>query len=139
MTITICTDVFIYVCHNCIPGASKLPRQWKTDGVHVRLQELPCTGKVTTQYIFHALEGGGRGVCVVTCPLGECTLTQGNYRAKIRMENVRRLLGEIGLEPERAQIIHFSPREPLERLKASIDDAVRGFVSLGPNTVAESK
>jgi F420-non-reducing hydrogenase iron-sulfur subunit len=139
MEAAVCKDALIYVCHNCIPGVPRLQRQWTAEGVHVRVQELPCTGKISTQYLFHALEGGARGVCVVTCPLGECTLTQGNYRAKIRVENVRRLLSEIGLEPERVQIIHFSSREDFEKLDLSIRNAVQGFLSLGPNPVSESE
>jgi coenzyme F420-reducing hydrogenase delta subunit len=138
MTNTVCEDALIYVCHNCIPGSARLQRQWTTEGVHVRVQELACTGKITTQYLFHALEGGARGVCVVTCPLGECTLTQGNYRAKMRVENVKRLLMEIGLEPARAEIIHFSRGEPIEKLDRAVRSAVSGFVSLGPNPVTKS-
>jgi len=135
---TICEDVLVYVCHNCIPGAARLPRQWAAEDVHVRVQELPCTGKITTQYLFHALEGGARGVCVVTCPLGECTFKQGNYRAKMRVENVKRLLSEIGLEPGRAELIHVSAEEAVEKLKQSIAGAVSGFMSLGPSPIVQS-
>jgi heterodisulfide reductase subunit A2 len=132
-------DIFIYLCRNCIPGVEKLPRQWTQDGVHVQMQELPCTGKITTQYMFHTLEGGSRGVCVITCPMGECTLTQGNYRAAIRMKNVKQLLAEIGLEPERAEIIHFSPGDSLDKLNESIHSVVRNFISLGQSPVLEKE
>jgi coenzyme F420-reducing hydrogenase delta subunit len=71
--------------------------------------------------------------------LGECTLTQGNYRAKMRIENARRLLLEIGLEQERATIIHFSAEEALEKLDLAIRSVVSGFISLGPNPVVQSK
>ena len=112
MSQTVCPDVLVYVCSNCIPQAGMLPRQWKHDGAHVVVHEIPCSGKVDTQYLMHALEGGGRGICIVACPKGECHLAQGNYRAEIRIRAVRRLLGEIGLEPERAVLIHCFPGRP---------------------------
>ena len=53
-----CSDAIVYICHNCIPESAHLPRQWTRGGVHVQVRTLPCTGKTSTQYIFHALEGG---------------------------------------------------------------------------------
>ena len=64
----VCPDVMVYVCRNAIPEGGRLPRQWKQDGVHVLVREVPCSGKIDAQYLFHALEGGVHGVCVVACP-----------------------------------------------------------------------
>jgi coenzyme F420-reducing hydrogenase delta subunit len=85
--------------------------------------------------MFHAIEGGSTGVCIITCPLGKCTLTQGNYRANIRVGNVKRLLTEIGVEPERVEIIHFSPDDSIEKLNETIGSIVKGFVALGISKV----
>jgi len=126
------SGVSVYVCHRCIPEGGHLPRQWMQDGIHVRVTELPCSGKVDTQYLFHAIEGGGRGVLVVTCPQGECHLTQGNYRAEIRVATVRRLLAEIGMQPERAELIHCAPDDDLAGL---VRDAVERFRVLGESPV----
>lgn len=111
-----CKDIVVYVCHNSIPDGQSLPRQWHQDGAHVFVTEVPCSGKIDAQYLFHALESGGRGVLVVTCPEGECRLSQGNYRARVRIHTVKRLLSEIGLEPERAQLTQCSPDENIEHL-----------------------
>jgi coenzyme F420-reducing hydrogenase delta subunit len=136
-----CGDILIYVCHNCLPANGRLPRQWSKDGAHVRVEELPCTGKIGTQYLFHALEGGSAGICVVTCPKGECTLFEGNYRAEMRVNNVKSLLEEIGMASERVKIFSFSPQEPIEELKRRIDAAVNDFIRLpaGAATVAAAK
>jgi len=99
--------VVVYLCTNCIPTGVDLPRQWNQDGARVLVREVPCSGKMDGQYLLHALEGGARGLCVVACPKGECHLSQGNYRAEIRVHTVRRLLEEIGLPPEMARLIHF--------------------------------
>ncbi len=99
------------------------------------VHEIPCSGKVDTQYLMHALEGGGRGLCIVACPKGECHLAQGNYRAEIRIRAVQRLLGEIGLEPERAVLVHCSPNDPPQRLKQLVEDSVTQLCALGESSI----
>jgi len=127
------TGVSVFICRQCIPQSGHLPRQWTQDGVHVQARELPCSGKTDAQYLFHALEVGARGVLVVTCPQGECRLAQGNYRADVRIRTVRRLLGEIGMEPERAALIRCAPDDDLEGL---VRDAVGKFCALGESPIA---
>jgi len=126
-----CPDVIVYICCNCIPQGRRLLRQWEQDGAHVLVREVPCSGKMDAQYLFHALEGGGRGCCVVACPQGECHLAQGNYRAQIRIRTVQRLLGEIGLEPGRVELLHFSPNDSLDRLEQLVRDAVQRVCVVG--------
>jgi coenzyme F420-reducing hydrogenase delta subunit len=120
--------ICVYVCHRCIPNGNHLPRQWNQDGVRVQVTVLPCSGKTDAQYLFHAIEAGAQGVLVVTCPKGECHLSQGNYRAEIRIRTVRRLLAEIGLESERAELVHCAQNDNLNGL---IRDAVNRFCALG--------
>ena len=124
--------VTVYICHRCIPNGSRLLRQWTQDGVHVRVKELPCSGKTDAQYLFHAIESGGRGVLVVACPRGECHLAQGNYRAEVRIRTVRRLLAEIGMAPERAELVHCAPGGDPQSL---IREAVERFRLLGESPV----
>ncbi|MEW6668423.1 MAG: hydrogenase iron-sulfur subunit [Thermodesulfobacteriota bacterium] len=124
--------VSVYVCHRCLPDGGQLPRQWTQDGIRVQVIVLPCTGKTDTQYLFHAIEAGAQGLLVVACPLGECRLGQGNYRAEIRIRTVRRLLAEIGMEPERAGLVHCAEGDDLKRL---VCEAVGQFRALGENEV----
>ena len=126
-----CPDVIVYVCCNCIPRGARLPRQWKQDGAHVLVRQVPCSGKMDAQYLMHAFEGGGRGLCVVACPQGQCHLTQGNYRAEIRVRTVQRLLAEIGLEPQRVELLHVSPDDPPDRLEPLVRDAVQRVCASG--------
>ncbi len=124
-------DVAVYVCTNSIADGGRLPRGWSQDGLQVLVREVPCSGKTDGQYLLHAMEGGQRGVCVVTCPKGECHLAQGNYRAEVRIQTIRRLLGEIGLEPERAELVHCSPQDPPGQLERLVRDAVGRIGALG--------
>ncbi len=128
-------DVIVHVCTNGMPPGGRLPRQWQHDGVHVVVRQAPCSGKMDAQYLLSSLEGGGRGLCVVACPKGECRLAQGNYRAEIRIQTVRRLLSEIGMEPERAELVHCSPNDGIEQLERAIHDAVGRICALGESPI----
>lgn len=136
MSQSVCPDVSVYVCCNCVPQGRHLPRQWRQDGAHVLVREVPCSGKMDAQYLLHAFEGGGQGLCVVACPKGECHLAQGNYRAEIRIHTIQRMLKEIGLEPERAELLHFSADEPAERLEQLVHDAVQRVCAYGRTPLA---
>jgi coenzyme F420-reducing hydrogenase delta subunit len=131
MTIKATSDIIIYLCKNCIPQAVRLPAQWTESGLHVSVKEIPCSGKIDAQYLMHALEGGVNGVCVVTCEKGKCTLAQGNYRATVRVGTVKRLLEEIGSDPNRAELIHCPANASEAEFKTLIGDAVRRFSEVG--------
>ena len=136
MTERVSKDVVVYLCHNCIPGGEKLPRQWRQDGAHVLAQEIPCSGKIDVQYLFHAFESGIRGICVVACPNGECSLAQGNYRAEVRVKTVQRLLEEIGMEPQRIELLHVSPDDNPAHLESIIRETIDRFCALGNSPIS---
>lgn len=125
-------DIVVYVCQNCMPEAGGMPRQWNQDGAHVLVRQVPCSGKIDAQYLFHALEAGGHGVCVFACSRGKCKLGEGNHRAEVRVRTVRRLLAEIGLEPERVELLHRASDDHLgERVEELARGAVRRLCTLG--------
>lgn len=128
-------NVVVNICRNCIPAAGDLPRQFKQDGIHVLVREVPCSGKIDGQYLLHTIEGVTHGLCVVACPPGRCRLAQGNYRAEIRILTIRRLLDEIGLEPDRVRFAHCSPEERENQLEKLIRESVRELYMLGPSSL----
>jgi F420-non-reducing hydrogenase iron-sulfur subunit len=131
--------VVVYVCTNCIPQGGRLPRQWRQQETRVVVREVPCSGKMDGQYLLHAIEGGSRGLCVVACPKGECHLAQGNYRAEIRIRTLRRLLEEVGLEPERAELVHCAPGDPAEQLEELVRGAVDRICYLGESPLRAAR
>jgi F420-non-reducing hydrogenase iron-sulfur subunit len=107
-TFVVSPDVLVFVCANCTPMAQKLPRQWRQGELTVRLKAFPCGGKVDVQYMMRTFEQGVRGICLVTCPEGECHLAEGNLRASVRVQTTRRLMAEIGLEPDRLALLTYN-------------------------------
>ena len=132
-------DVLVYVCANCIPKGGHLPRQWTQGDARVLAREMPCTGKMDGQYLMHAIEGGARGFCVVACPKGDCHLAQGNYRAEIRVRTVQRLLSEIGLPPERAQLVHAPAGATVVQVEELVRGAVASICALGESPLRAAR
>ena len=131
----VCPDVIVYLCTNSVARGGHLPRQWKQNGAHVFVREVPCSGKMDGQYLLHALEGGAQGLCVVACPKGECRLAQGNYRAEVRIQTVRRLLEEIGMKPQRAELVHCPRDLPFDQFEKLVRDAVGRISALGASPI----
>jgi coenzyme F420-reducing hydrogenase delta subunit len=139
MTVAVSPGVIVYVCTNRIPLGGRLPRQWNQDGAHILVREVPCSGKIDGQYLFHALEAGARGVCVVACPQGECRLAQGNYRAEIRVRTLQRLLKEIGLAAERVELLHGSTGDSPDQIEQLIREAVQRICALGESPLRAAR
>lgn len=135
-------DIVIYICHNSLsPGVSALTVgrgvAEKTSGLRVALREVPCSGKTDVVYLLRAFEGGARGVAVITCPLGECRLGEGNYRAQVRIRHIGRLLDEIGLDSERLILLHSAAGSQGADVPALIEQAASRLCALPPSLLGQ--
>ena len=127
-------DVLVFVCANCTPSVQTLPRQWRHDDLTVRLKAFPCSGKIDTQYMMHALERGVRGICLWTCPHGECRLAEGNLRASVRVSTAKRLMAEAGLEPDRLILMTYAGNGASpEELQALVSETVASIAAKPPS------
>ena len=131
-------DIVVNICRDCVPGAAELPRQWKECDSLVSVRELPCAGKLDTEYLMRAFEGPTAGVCVVACPAGECRHAEGDVRAEVRIELVRRLLAEAGLEPARIELCRADRRDAGASTEQAVRRAVRALCALGPSPLRSS-
>jgi coenzyme F420-reducing hydrogenase delta subunit len=68
-----------------------------------------CSGRVDLEFILRAFSNGQDGVLVGGCRLGECNyITHGNYDALSNVHLCRKIMGAIGLNPERLRIEFMS-------------------------------
>jgi len=100
----------------------------------VKIIRVPCTGKVDTLHILRAFEKGADGVYVVGCLEGDCHFNNGNFRARKRVEQSRRILDAIGIGGDRVQMYNLSSSEgPLFAQFAS--EMVERICQAGPNPI----
>jgi coenzyme F420-reducing hydrogenase delta subunit len=78
---------------------------------NIRIIRVPCTGKVDLIHILRAFEKGADGVYVVGCLEGDCRFSNGNLRARKRVEQAQQILNAIGIGGERVQMYNLSSGE----------------------------
>ncbi len=72
--------------------------------------ELPCSGRVDPLHVLEAFQKGADGVLIVTCPEELCRLEEGSRHAHHRVEALKGVLEEAGINPERLQVMEATPR-----------------------------
>jgi F420-non-reducing hydrogenase iron-sulfur subunit len=101
--------IVCYCCTWCSYAAADLAGSMRLQyPPNVRIVKVPCTGRVDTIFLLRALENGADGVFVSGCLLGDCHYLSGNYRAKKRVAYVKELLGKIGMDPDRVEMVFNS-------------------------------
>lgn len=126
-------DILVFACHYCAYAAADLAGVLRLDyPPNIRIIKLPCTGKLEVIHLLRALEAGADGVYAAGCMEGECHFLKGNLWARKRVEHVKRLLTELGLEPERVEMYNMS-----SAMGARFAEVAREFTerirALGPN------
>jgi coenzyme F420-reducing hydrogenase delta subunit len=99
---------------------------------NIKIIRVPCTGKVDVIHLLRAIQKGADGVYVVGCLEGTCHYNEGNLRARERVEHVRTLLEEIGLEADRVRMYNLSSGEG-PTFAAYAKEMTEHIRSLGPN------
>ena len=104
---------------------------------NVKIVRVPCSGKVDTIHMMKALEKGADGVMVAGCLDGDCHFKNGNTKALRRVDFVKKLLEEIGIEPERLAMVTMSAGMGMRfaQIANEFTDQIR---KLGPNPVRDA-
>jgi len=91
-----------------------------------------CSGRVDMAFVFRAFANGADGVFIGGCWLGECHyVTEGNYDALSMMHLSRKVLGQIGVNPERLRLEWIAGSEGM-RYAEVMNDFGRKLKELGP-------
>jgi len=98
---------------------------------NVRIIRLMCSGRVDPQFILDALARGADGVLIGGCHPGDCHYVEGNYKMLRRFTLLRRMLADLGIEPERVRLEWISAAEG-EKVKRVINEMTEQLKALGP-------
>jgi len=98
---------------------------------NVDVVKVMCSGRIDPELITAAFAEGADGVMVLGCHIGDCHYISGNHKTMFRMPLLRRLLEEMGIEPERFrhEWVSAAEGEKFSRLVAEMTEQVR---VLGP-------
>ena len=131
--------IVAYCCNFCAFAAADLAGAMRVQyPPNVRIIRLPCTGKVDAILLMKALEDGADGVFVAGCLEGECHFLEGNLRAKKRVAYVKRLLDEVGTDPQRVEMFNLSSAMG-GRFAEIVEEMTKRIKELGPVEVDGQK
>jgi coenzyme F420-reducing hydrogenase delta subunit len=105
---------------------------------NIKIIRVPCTGKVDLLHILKAFEKGADGVYAVGCMEGDCHYTSGNFRARKRIEQAKKILDAVGVGGQRVEMFNMASSEgPMfAEVAVKMVDAIR---ALGPNPIKLQK
>ncbi len=100
---------------------------------NIHIIRVMCSGRVDPTFILEAFKNGADGVLVAGCHLpSDCHYLTGNFQAEKRMLLLKKVLSELGLEPERLRLEWISASEG-EKFAAVVRNMVSTLKKLGPS------
>lgn len=104
----------------------------------IKVIQVPCTGRVDIIHLLNAIENGADGVYVAGCLEGECHYLTGNIKTRKKVNYVKKVLEEIGIEPERVEMYNLSSAmgQRFAEIAREMTDKIR---ELGPSPVLPVK
>ena len=95
-----------------------------------------CTGSLSTVHVLRAFIEGADGIGVSGCHPGDCHYSSGNYKAKRRIELLKDMLPQLGIEPERLKLEWISASEAT-KFRSAVNGFIDEVTELGPLTSKE--
>jgi len=108
---------------------------------NVRIIRVMCSARVEPAFILKAFQAGADGVLVLGCHPGDCHYQEGNYKTLRRIPLLKKLLSQMGIEPERVRLdwVSASEGERFARIVNEITESVRSLGPLKLKSVEEEK
>jgi F420-non-reducing hydrogenase iron-sulfur subunit len=98
---------------------------------NVRIIRVMCSGRIDPTFVMNAFALGADAVMLAGCHPGECHYVDQNYKAMRRYAMLKQTLQQMGIEPQRLQLIWASAAEG-RQLAEAIDRMVEEVRRLGP-------
>jgi F420-non-reducing hydrogenase iron-sulfur subunit len=125
-------QIMCFLCKWCTSSAADLAGT-------SRIQHLPntinmrvmCSSRVDPQHILYAFREGADGVFLGGCHPGDCHYVEGNYKTLRRVTLFKKMLEDLGIEPERLRLEWISAAEG-KRYAETMDEFTEQIRALGP-------
>ncbi len=126
-------NIIGFLCNWCsyagadLAGTSRLKYP-----ANVKTIRVMCSGRIDPIYVLEALKKGADGVLIAVCHPGDCHYQSGNYKANRRIKLLKKMVEELGIEPERIRFEYVSASEG-KKYADLITEMTEEIRKLGPN------
>jgi F420-non-reducing hydrogenase iron-sulfur subunit len=99
---------------------------------NLRMIRLMCSGALAPVYVLEAFQKGADGVFIGGCHPRDCHYMEGNYKTLRRILLLKKLLPQLGIEPERVRLEWVSAAEG-QIFAQVVTDFTSEIKKLGPS------
>jgi F420-non-reducing hydrogenase iron-sulfur subunit len=125
--------IVAFCCRHCAYTAADLAGSLRIQyPPNIKIVEITCTGRLDIVEVLHTFEHGADGVMAAGWLPGDCHYLEGNLNARRRVETVKKLLGQVGLESERIEMFNLSSAMGAQFAQVA-NEMVQQIDELGPN------
>lgn len=105
---------------------------------NIKSIRVMCSGRVDPVFVLEALKKGMDGVLIAGCHPGDCHYQSGNYKTNRRVKLLKKLLQDLGIEPERVRFEYISASEG-QKFANVVTELVDEIKKLGPNPLKKRR
>lgn len=98
---------------------------------NIRVIRVMCSGRIDPQFVLDAFAKGADGVLIGGCHPGDCHYSEGNYKCLRRYHLLKRMLVDLGIEPDRLRLEWISAAEG-EKVQRVVNEMVEQINKCGP-------
>lgn len=122
-----------FLCNWCCYAGADLAGVSRFQYPHnIRIIRVMCSGRIEPSFIFRSFSKGADGVFIGGCHFGDCHyVTEGNYDALSMVHISKKLLEQVGIDPERLRIEWVSAAEGI-RFAEIMTDFTDKLKKMGP-------
>ncbi len=94
---------------HCMNAFKEIPSMF--ENCQVKCIKMACSSMTKDIHLLKAFEAGADAVLVLVCPETACRYAEGSIRAKKRVEYVKTILDEIGIDSGRLNIFNTTAKD----------------------------
>ena len=132
-------NILGFLCNWCsYAGADLAGTSRMKYPANIKSIRVMCSGRVDPSFVLEALRKGVDGILIAGCHPGDCHYQSGNYKTNRRVKLLKKLLEELGMNPQRVRFEYISASEG-QKFATVVTEFVAEIKKLGPNPLIQDK
>ncbi len=124
--------IIAFYCSNCASSAATIASKMKLYmSSDIKLINIPCTGRLEVLHLLKPFEQGADAVYIMGCQEDSCQYMNGILKLKKRVDHVKKILEQIGIEPQRIEVFSLYAGKGQDFISIA-DRIINSVKELGP-------